>query len=89
MELRAEPPRSTRVKRRSCQTSVTAFFWAPSTKPQGFVRFHDLTAAAHWRHHQAINAHGFTQTMRHEPSGFESAAKGAVKLVRANALFAG
>jgi hypothetical protein len=45
-----------------------------------------LALAAHQR--EIAAAHRFTDTMRHEPSGFQGHAKAAVKLVRADALLA-
>jgi hypothetical protein len=41
--------------------------------------------ATHWG--KAAGSHGFPDAVPHEPRGFEGDAKGAVKLVRADALF--
>ncbi len=56
------------------------------TTDKGLIGLHDLASAA-----QRLGigvAHGFANPVRHEPSGFEGNAKGAVKLIRGNALFA-
>lgn len=53
----------------------------------GFVRFNKLADTTHWR--RITVPHGFTDAMRHEPSGLESDAQGPMKLIGANALLAG
>ena len=50
----------------------------------GFISLNDAASAAHGS--QAAVAHCLTDAMGNEPRSFESAAKGAVKLVGANAL---
>ena len=54
---------------------------------EGFVGLDDPTSAAHRLN--ADNAHGFADSVSHEPSGFESDAQGPVKLVAGDTLLAG
>jgi len=65
--------------------SATALALAVNSSDESFVSFYGFARAAHRGH--ADNAHGFTDTVRHEPCGFESYAKGSVKLVARNSLF--
>src|SRR5665213_2122490 len=53
----------------------------------GFVRFHGLARAAHGR--KLAVPHGFTDTVRQEPSRLVLNFQNAVKLMGANALLAG
>src|SRR5687767_2476544 len=50
----------------------------------GFIGLHDLASSAKRR--GFVIAHSFTDTMRHEPSGFVCHAEHAVQLVGAHAL---
>jgi hypothetical protein len=73
-KLRAEPPRSTKVKCDIAETAATALAFlglgAPSILPEhGFVNLDGLAAAAQRR--QAAVAHRFANAMAHEPRGFE------------------
>ncbi len=53
---------------------------------EGFVSFHNPVIAAHRA--GIAGAHRFADAVRHEPSGFQGDAQGAVKLVAADAFLA-
>lgn len=54
---------------------------------ESFVDLDNATVTAH--RGQIASAHGFTNAVRHEPSGFKSNTQSEVKLVAGNALLAG
>jgi hypothetical protein len=63
-----------------------AFDAARFAANEGFVNLDNATARAKAR--KGIVAHGFTDTVGHEPCRFQGHAKGAVQLVAGNALLA-
>ena len=67
---------------------AAAHFGSLLSSNKGLIGFYDPAFAAKG-YAEASGAHGLADAVRHEPSGFESHAKGTVKLVGADAFLAG
>ncbi len=83
-KLRADPPRSTRVKGDIAKAAAATHFLARlgrafDAAKHGFVNLNYSASAAH-RGQRAI-AHSFADAMAHEPRAFERNSQSAVKLI--------